>query len=92
MKFNDISHKYRTELLLFGGIFTLIRTEILHFSGFSLGGRTFGTSVYISMKHTDILILNSRHLLYNVLISIKFNKTYSDTSFLLNDVVLRLDV
>ena len=48
MKFNDIFHKYRTELFWFDVIIfvPLIRTEILHFSGISLGGRTLGTPVY----------------------------------------------
>ena len=49
MKFNDIFHKYKTELFWFDGItfLPLVRTEILHFSGISLGGRTLGTPVYI---------------------------------------------
>ena len=51
MKFNDIFHKYRTELFWFDVIIfvPLIRTEILHFSGTSLGGRTLGTPVYNSV-------------------------------------------
>ena len=49
MKFNYIFHKYKTELFWFDDIIfvPLIRTEILHFSGISLGGRTLGTPVYI---------------------------------------------
>ena len=47
MKFNYIFHKYKTELFWFDGIIfvPLVRTEILHFSGISLGGRTLGTPV-----------------------------------------------
>ena len=50
MKFNDIFHKYKTEVFWFDGIIfvPLVRTEILHFSGISLGGRTLGTPVYNS--------------------------------------------
>ena len=48
MKFNDIFHKYQTELFWFDGMIfaPLIRSEIPHFSGISLGGRTLGTPVY----------------------------------------------
>ena len=48
MKFNDIFYKYKTKLFCIDGIIfvPLIPTEILHFSGISLGGRTLGTPVY----------------------------------------------
>ena len=47
MQFNDIFYKYSTEIFWFDGItfVPLIRTEILHFSVISLGGRTVGTPV-----------------------------------------------
>ena len=47
MKFNDIFHKYKTELFWFDGIIfvPLIQIEILHFKGISLGGLTLGTGV-----------------------------------------------
>ena len=53
MKFNDIFHKYRTELFWLDVIIfvPLIRTEILHFSGISLGGRTLGTPVYLKWQN-----------------------------------------
>ena len=49
MKFNDNFHEYKTALFWFDGIifFPLIRTEILHFGGISLGGRTLDTPVYV---------------------------------------------
>ena len=47
MTFNDIFHKYKAEIFWFAGIIfvPLIRNEILHFSGISLGGRTLDTPV-----------------------------------------------
>ena len=49
MKFIDIFYKFKTELFWFDGIIfvPLVRTEILHFSGIYLGGRTLGIPVYI---------------------------------------------
>ena len=53
MKFNDIFHKYKAEHFWFDGIIfvPLIRTEVLHFSGISLGGWTLGTPVYFTALH-----------------------------------------
>ena len=47
LRFNDIFHKYNTKLFWIDGMIfvPLIRTEILHFSGISLGGRILGTPV-----------------------------------------------
>ena len=48
-KFNDILHKYKTELFWFDGMISvpLVRTEILHFNGIYLGGPTLGTPVFM---------------------------------------------
>ena len=55
MKFNDIFHNCRIELFWFGGIIfvTSSRTEILHYRGISLGGRTLGTPVYSTSYFRD---------------------------------------
>ena len=59
IKLNDIFHKYKIELFWFNGILfvPLSRTEILHFRGISLGGRTLGTPVYLKyylMEDSDL--------------------------------------
>ena len=48
MKFNNILHKYKTELFWFDGIIfvPLIQTKIPHFSNIYYAGQTLCTPVY----------------------------------------------